>query len=455
MRVYLLSLGCPKNTVDSEIMAGTLLRSGDTLVPSPEEADAAIVNTCGFIAPAKEESLDAVMELVRLKGQRPGLRVVMAGCLAQRYPRELSAEMPEVDAFVGVNDFPRIAGILRQLDGRPVETAGPRYLPTSRTPRFRVTPPHLAYVKISEGCSHGCAFCAIPAIRGPLRSRPEDDILEEVEGLLAEGVRELVVIGQDTTAYGRDRGRPGALVPLLRRLAGFGGEYRVRLMYAFPAAIGDDLLDAMAANPRVCRYLDIPFQHAHPATLRRMGRGGDGERFLALLGRIREALPGVALRSSLIAGYPGETEAEYRALRDFVRAADFEHLGVFGYSDEEGTPAFDLPKKVPAEKGAARAGSLMRLQRRLVRRRNRERVGRTVRVLVDGVRDDADFLVQARTEGQAFDIDSVVYLTTGPVETLVPGRFVDARLTRAVEYDVEAEVVPPGGETGQADPNHG
>lgn len=446
MRVYLLSLGCPKNTVDSEIMAGTLIRSGATLVPSPEEADTAIVNTCGFIAPAKEESLDAVMELVRLKGERPGLRVVMTGCLAQRYPGELATEMPEVDAFVGVDNVHRIAEILKDLDRRPVETEGPRFLHTSGTPRFRVTPPHLAYLKVSEGCSHGCAFCAIPSIRGPLRSRPEADILEEAEDLLSEGVRELVVIGQDTTAYGRDRGRPGALMPLLGKLAGFGGEYRVRLMYAFPSAVGDDLLEVMAANSRICRYLDLPFQHAHPEALRRMGRGGDDERFLHLLGRIRTALPGVALRSTLIAGYPGETEAEYRTLRDFVRAADFEHLGVFAYSDEEGTPAFDLPRKVPAAKGAARAEALMRLQRTLVLRRNRTRAGRTVRVLVDGIRDDAEFLVQARTEGQAFDIDSVVYLTAGPVESLAPGRFVNARLTRAVEYDFEAEVEEPRGE---------
>ena len=442
MRIHIISLGCPKNLVDTEIMAGFLAQAGHELSDSPETADVAVINTCGFIQSAKEESLDAIFEAIRQKETNPSLRVVVTGCLAQRYAGELESDIPEIDAILGVNDLARIGDSTEAARGRSVYTDGPPFLPTFDTPRRRVTPNHIAYLKIADGCSHRCTFCAIPSIRGKLRSRNDDDIVREAEALLREGVRELVVIGQDTTSYGRDRGTRNAIVPLLKRLGSLGGEYWLRLMYAYPSEISEELFDVIASSSNICRYLDIPFQHADPDILARMGRRGNAQHYLELIERARSALPGLALRSSLITGFPGETPLAYQRLEQFVKDASFDNLGVFAYSDEEGTAASQLDGKVDGPQAEKRRDRLMRLQLGIIRKKQREARGRVVQVIVDGIRDDADFLVQARTGGQAPEVDGVVYLTEGAVETLSPGRFVQARLERPLDYDFTAELVP-------------
>ncbi len=440
-KIYIRSLGCPKNLVDTEIMAGLLAQAGHELTDLPDNADVAIVNTCGFIQSAKEESLDAVFEAVRQKETNPALRVVVTGCLAQRYASVLSSDIPEIDAILGVNDLGRICEAIETSGGRSVRIDDPPFLPTFATPRRRVTPAHIAYLKIADGCSHRCTFCAIPAIRGKLRSRAGDDIVREAERLLQEGVKELILIGQDTTSFGRDRGERNAIVPLLKRLGSLGGEYWLRLMYAYPSEISEELLAAIASSRNICRYLDIPFQHADADILARMGRRGDAELYLSLIEKARSALPGLALRSSLIVGFPGETPEAFRRLVQFVKDAALDNLGVFAYSDEEGTPASELDGQVDSREAEKRRDRLMRLQLGIIRKKQRENRGKVVQVVVDGIRDDADFLVQARTEGQAPDVDGVVYLTEGAVETLSPGRFVQARLKRSLDYDFTAELI--------------
>lgn len=439
MKIHLVSLGCPKNTVDSEVMLGLLEKAGFEAVPEMESADVVLVNTCGFIEAAKRESLDALMEAVQVKEQKPGLKVVAAGCLAQRYREELTSEIPELDAVVGVDEVPRIAEILAGKQRAAADA--PLFLYESATPRTRITPRHFAYLKISEGCSHGCAFCAIPSIRGPFRSRSREDLLREAETLLADGVKELILIGQDTTAWGRGSGTTGTPVAgLLKDLDRLGGEFWVRLMYTYPAEVGPDLLETLAGGTHICRYLDIPFQHAHPDVLGAMRRAGDAESYLRFLEEARAAVPGLSVRTSLITGFPGEREGHFRYLMDFVRAARFDHLGVFAYSDEEGTSAFLLPGKVRGDVAERRRGRLMSLQKRLLARQARSLLGTRTMAIVDGITEDAEYLVQARLAGQAPEIDSVLYLVDGPMEGLKPGDFVPVRLTRYLEYDFAAVV---------------
>ena len=439
MKIHLVSLGCPKNTVDSEWMLGLLQQAGHRIVAEPDEADLVIVNTCGFIEPAKQESLDALMEALALKKERPAVKVIAAGCLTQRYREELAREIPELDALIGVNEIPGIAGVVEGLPA-PEPPAAP-YLPPAGAPRLRITPRHYAYVKVAEGCSHRCTFCAIPAIRGPQRSRPPEDILAEMAALAAEGAREILLIGQDTTGYGRDLPGGAGIAGLLERAAALPGDFWIRLMYAFPSEVTPALLETMARHPRICPYLDIPFQHSHRDVLRRMGRAGDGDAYLRLLEEARRTVPGLALRTSLITGFPGEREEHVRHLLDFVRAARFDHLGVFTYSHEEGTAAYRLRGRVPADEAEARRGRVMELQQRLLKQAARSWIGRTVTVLVDGYSDDAEMLLQARTQRQAPEIDSVVYLTGGETERLQPGDFVQAKIRRYLEYDFSADAL--------------
>jgi ribosomal protein S12 methylthiotransferase len=439
MNIHLISLGCPKNTVDSELMLGLLVRAGHRIVADPAEADLVIVNTCGFIEPAKQESLDVIMDALALKKTRPAVKVFAAGCLTQRYREELGREIPELDALLGVNEVPEIAGIVAGLP--PPDVPIPPYLPTAEAPRLRITPRHYAYVKIAEGCSHRCAFCAIPAIRGPQRSRPAEDILAEIAGLAAEGAREILLIGQDSTGYGRDLPGSAGITGLLAAAAALPGDFWIRLMYAFPSEVAPELLDTLARHPRICPYLDIPFQHSHPDVLRRMGRGGSGDAYLRLLEAARRTVPDLAVRTSLITGYPGEREEHVRHLLDFVRAARFDHLGVFPYSHEEGTPAYRLRGRVAPEEAEDRRGRVMKLQRRLLKAASRDWIGRTVTVLVDGYSAEAEMLIQARTRGQAPEIDSVIYLTGGRLEGLRPGDRVEAKLRRYLDYDFAADAL--------------
>lgn len=442
LRVGLISLGCPKNQVDAEVMLGQLAAAGCEVVESAEQAELVIVNTCGFIREAKEESIQQILQAAALKRTGPCRAVVVSGCLPQRYREELASQLPEVDAFVGTGEFPRIAEIVRgglSQDGRPgrwLET--PTALVTADLPRRRLGPAHLAYVKIAEGCDHACRFCAIPGIRGPLQSRSRADILAEVRGLAAEGVREVVLVAQDSTSYGRDRGEREGLVRLLEELLRVPGPAWFRLHYLYPGRVTDPLLRLLATEPRLCRYLDLPLQHCDRTILQAMGRGGDADRLRRLVEKARAAVPGLVVRTSFIVGFPGETAAQFAGLLGFVRAMRFERLGAFGYSDEEGTPAARLGPKVPPRVAEARRARLMAAQALIAAEQNQALVGSLQEVMVDGAAPELPGLQTGRTAGHAPEVDGQVYLT-GPLQP--PGRLVRARVTEALPHDLVAEIL--------------
>lgn len=447
IRVGLISLGCPKNQVDSEVMLGGLLEKGFRLEARPEDADVIIINTCGFVDTAKQESIDTILQYGRLK-KRGRCRVLIAsGCLAQRYPDELMKSLPELDAVVGTGDFPKIA----EICGRLVEQSAPskserssrRYIesPTflyqAESPRLRISPRHWAYVKISEGCNYRCSFCAIPNFRGDLASRPEADIVEEVRRLAGDGVREINLIAQSLTSFGWDRRDRGGLLRLLDRISGVAEIEWIRLYYTYPTDLTDELLDRMAVDPKICSYVDIPLQHINDDILKRMNRKGDGRLIRDLLSRIRAKVPGVAVRSTFIVGFPGETDAAFEELCGFVEEAEFDRIGVFAYSHEEGTSAFSMRDDVPAKVKSERQSALLNLQAEISLEINRARVGSLRKVLVEG-HDAETGELQGRLEGQAPEIDGVVILE-GDAET---GSFVNAEITDATEVDLIGRIVP-------------
>jgi len=438
--LYVVSLGCPKNLVDTEIMLGGLTRRGWQVVASPQEARVLLVNTCAFITPATQEALDTILELSRHKEADAEKRLVVTGCLVARYGEELLSPLPEVDLFVGVNDFPRLPDLLEGLaaaDNRLANQAR-RFDYTRPQPRYPATPRHLAYLKIAEGCSHRCTFCTIPAIRGPYRSRPLAALLAEAQRLAATGVRELNLVAQDTTAYGRDwGGRPG-LVELLEGLAAIPGFSWIRLLYTHPAHITPELIIALTRLPRIAPYLDIPIQHGHDEMLRRMGRRYTRRYLLDLFARLRQAVPGLALRTTVMVGFPGETEAQFDTLVELVEQVHFEHLGVFLYHPEEGTPACRYGGAVPRRVARARARRLKSLQARLVKQRLKGMVGAVQPVLVEGHSPECDYLLTGRLITQAPDIDGQVYLTAGVGKV---GEIQPVRLTRALPYDLVGEIV--------------
>jgi len=439
-RIYAVSLGCPKNLVDTEIMLGRLQESGWEVVASPEAASLLLVNTCAFVAPACQEAVDTVLELARHKEADPAKLLIVTGCLVARYGAALAQELPEVDFFVGVNDFPRLPRILREgTRGRRVFDAAPLYPYAAPEPRFPATPGHLAYLKIAEGCSHRCTFCTIPRLRGPYRSRPLATLLTEAQRLAAAGVRELNLVAQDTTAYGLEvPGAPG-IATLLRELGQIEGFVWLRLLYGHPARVTPELLQVMADHPRIAPYLDLPIQHGHDDVLRRMGRGYRRRQILKTCRMVREALPGAALRTTVMVGFPGETEAHFQALLELVAEVRFEHLGVFLYSPEDGTPAARLGPPVPRQVARARARRLKALQARLVKERLQALVGTVQPVLVEGLSPESDFLLTGRLITQAPEIDGQVYLTAGRGRV---GEIQPVRLTRALPYDLVGEIVP-------------
>jgi ribosomal protein S12 methylthiotransferase len=464
MKVGFISLGCPKNLVDGEVMLGLAHGAGHELTPDASEADAIVINTCAFIDRAKEESIDTILEMARFKREGRCKTLVVTGCLAERYRDELRKEIPEIDAVLGTGEVPAIVGALggahpvaaplpfyrstpRASAGAPIDTPAasssrPTYLYDAATPRLVTTPRHYAYVKVAEGCDYTCAFCIIPTLRGAYRSRDIDSIVTEAESLAARGVRELLLISQDTTFFGIDRGERGALATLLRRLNGVDGLQWIRLLYLYPTTITDDVLDAMATCGKVCRYVDLPLQHASKAVLARMRRPGTRRTYDALLDRIRSRVPDVTLRTTFIVGFPGETEADVDELASFVEATRFDHVGVFTYSHEEGTRAFDLPDDVPAAVKQARRDRIMRLQRQVVARARKATIGRDVSVMVDGPSPDSPLVVVGRLEGQAPDIDSIVVFSDCDPTELTPGTLVRARITAAKGYDVVATPLP-------------
>jgi ribosomal protein S12 methylthiotransferase len=439
--IYTVSLGCPKNLVDTEIMLGRLAHQGWRVVGTPEEARVLLVNTCAFIAPASQEAVDIILELARQKDADPGKRLVVAGCLVARYGEDLLPPLPEVDLFVGVNDFPRLPEL---LNGSVAGTGGrlaqqdPRFDYQEPQPRFPATPGHLAYLKLAEGCSHRCTFCTIPAIRGPYRSRPLGTLVEEAQHLAATGVKELNLVAQDTTAYGRDWGGGPGLAELLEELAAIPGFTWIRLLYTHPAHFTPELIAALASLPKMAPYLDIPIQHGHDEMLKRMGRGYSRIGLLDLFRRLRQAIPGLALRTTVMVGFPGETEEHFEALVALVEEVQFEHLGVFLYYPEEGTPACRYAEPVPRRPARARARRLKALQARRVRQRLKALVGTVQPVLVEGVSPESEYLLTGRLITQAPDIDGQVYLTAGEGRV---GEVQPVRLTRALPYDLVGEIL--------------
>jgi ribosomal protein S12 methylthiotransferase len=437
----MLSLGCPKNLVDGEVMLGKLRDAGYRLVADAAQADVIVVNTCAFIDRAKQESVDSILEMAREKETGRARRLVVTGCLAQRYDADLRREIPEIDATLGtgqVDDIVRaVSGEATSLGGSP---AAPTWVYDHTAPRVLSTPPWLAYVKISEGCDYTCSFCIIPRLRGRHRSRSVEDIVAEVRSLAARGVREVVLVAQDSTRYGRDHGVRDGLAYLLRRLGRVDGIRWIRVMYAYPSTLTDPVLDAMASEEKVVKYVDIPLQHASETVLKRMKRPTGRGNLRGIVERIRERIPGVAVRTSFIVGFPGETEEDFGRLLEFVEAARFDNVGVFTFSDEEGTSSFDLPGRVPAHTKESRRRKLMALQKRISLRRNRARVGERALVLIEGTHPDSDLLLRGRTAAQAPEIDGQVIVNDGDAE---PGSFVTCEVTEAHPYDLVGRIVPP------------
>ncbi len=439
--VYAVSLGCPKNLVDTEIMLGQLCEKGWEVAAAPEAANLLLVNTCAFIAPACQEAVDTILDLARHKETDPDKLLIVTGCLVQRYGPELARELPEADLLLGVNDFPALARLLSEPHpgaASRLRHAAPPYPYARPTPRYPATPSHLAYLKIAEGCSHHCAYCVIPQIRGPYRSRPLETLVAEARGLAATGVRELILVAQDTTAYGRDGSRVPGLPALLRELCRIPDFRWIRLLYSHPARITDELLRVMADHPQICPYLDLPIQHGHDEMLRRMGRGYTRRRVLDACRRIREALPRATLRTTVMVGFPGETEAHFQALHDLVQEVRFDHLGVFLYYPEAGTPAARLTPKVPRRAARRRARLLKALQARIVTEKLRALVGTVQPVLMEGFSPESEYLLSGRLISQAPEIDGQVYITAGTAQV---GEIQPVRLTRALPYDLVGEIV--------------
>jgi ribosomal protein S12 methylthiotransferase len=436
----MLSLGCPKNLVDGEVMLGRLRGAGYELVADARQADVVVVNTCAFIDRAKQESVDAILEMAREKESGRAKRLVVTGCLSQRYDEELRREIPEIDATLGTGQVDEIVRAVSG-DATSLADAGPG-LPTwvydHTSPRVLSTPPWLAYVKISEGCDYTCSFCIIPTLRGKHRSRNVEDVVAEVRALAARGVREIVLVAQDSTRFGLDHGIRDGLAYLLRRLGRIDGIRWIRIMYAYPATLSDPILEAIASEEKVVKYVDIPLQHASESVLKRMKRPTGKGNLLGMIERIRAGVPGVAIRSSFIVGFPGETEADYEDLLAFVEAGQFDNVGVFTFSDEEGTTSFDLPDRVPARTKERRRRRLMSLQKGISTRKNRRRVGERLEVLVEGTHDDTDLLLRGRAATQAPEIDGQVLINDG---TAAPGSFVTCEVTEAHPYDLVARIV--------------
>lgn len=494
-RVGFVSLGCPKNLVDSEVMMGMLATNGAQITPRADEADIIVVNTCSFIDTAKQESVDTILEMARLKTEGRAKKLIVTGCLVERYRNEIQKNIPEIDAVLGTGELAEIlqasgiapsptaaspfhilsgahahssasqqlkSGIAQpdqhagRAEGKAREKAGrfardqwqgataalPDYLYDENTPRLLATAKHSAYIKIAEGCDHPCAFCIIPQLRGKFRSRNIESVVSEARHLATQGVREINLIGQDTTCFGEDLGIDDGLAKLLEALAGVEEIGWVRFLYAYPNKITPRLLEALAKHPRLCRYIDVPLQHASTTVLKRMKRGGSAEIFLKLVRKIRQTVPGIALRTSFIVGFPGEREEDFQQLCDFVEAAQFDWMGVFAYSDEEGSPAYLLDGKVPPREIERRRRKLMQLQKRISRKLRKQWVGREIEVMLEGPSEETELLWEARTRQHAPEIDGKVFINDfGDVADPQPGQFHRAVVEEAHDYDLVARLI--------------
>ena len=448
-KIHFVSLGCAKNRVDTEVMLGVSDEAGFRHVDDPSEAEVIVVNTCGFIGCAKEESIDAILEMSAHKRGGACQRLVVAGCLSQRYPEQLGQELPEVDHFLGSSDMLKLRRVLegsgeRMLVGNPAE-----YTMRAADPRVLTEYAHRAYLKIAEGCNRKCSFCAIPSFRGKQRSRPIPDLVEEAERLVASGVVELNLISQDTVAYGRDLESRPSLAELLEALASVRGVRWIRAHYLYPEALDPKLVRVLAENDKVLPYIDMPLQHASNPMLNAMRRGHGGDRMYRLVDRLRDAIPDLVFRTTFIVGHPGESELDFEELCAFVRWAEFDHIGVFLYSQEDGTASATMPSPVASPVAVARQKALHEIQRPISRARLQARIGTELEVLVEGVSDESEFLLQGRWWGQAPEVDGSVYLANGTAKT---GELRRALITDAADYDLMADLlsqsgvrdVPPG-----------
>jgi ribosomal protein S12 methylthiotransferase len=471
-KVGFVSLGCPKNLVDSEVMMGMLADRGAELVSRAEDADVIVVNTCSFIASAQQESVDTILEMARHKTDGRARKLVVAGCLVERFRDDIRKNIPEVDAVVGTGELEKIlaaAGVapaptksspFNILTSRPEgdarEAQGrfsreswdgaiadlPNYLYDDATPRVLATAGYTAYIKIAEGCDHPCSFCIIPQLRGKFRSRRFESVIAEAERLARSGVREITLIGQDTTCYGEDFGLKDGLALLLEKLAGIDELRWIRFLYAYPNKITGRLLDTIAAHEKICSYVDVPLQHASATVLKRMKRGGGADVFLRSIEKMRRTIPGVTLRTSFIVGFPGETENEFEQLCEFVREAEFDWMGTFGYSDEEGAQAFGLDAKLPAREIEHRRKHLMQLQRRISKKKKKALVGQEFDLLLEGVSEETELLLEGRTSMHAPEIDGKVFLNDVPDGLQpVPGEFYRCQITEAHDYDLVAKII--------------
>jgi len=472
-----VSLGCPKNLVDSEVMMGMLAQAGAELTPSAEDADVIVVNTCSFIGSAQQESIDTILEMAHHKTGGKAKRLVVAGCLVERFHDEIRKNIPEVDAVVGTGELEKIlaaAGVVeaprapspfnilgsttltsrpegdhRRRQGRFARDSWdgavadlPNYLYDDHTPRVLATPGYSAYIKIAEGCDHPCSFCIIPQLRGQFRSRRFESVIAEAERLAQSGVREITLIGQDTTCFGEDLGLKDGLALLLGKLAGVAGLQWIRFLYAYPNKITGRLLATIAAHDNICSYIDVPLQHASPTVLKRMKRGGGADLFLRSLEKMRRAIPAVTLRTSFIVGFPGETEREFEELCSFVKEAAFDWMGAFGYSDQEGAGAFNHDRKLSPREIESRRKSLMSIQKKISRAKKKSLIGREFDLLLEGTSSESDLLLEGRTAMHAPEIDGKVFVNDYP-EGNEPkkGEFYRCRITAAHDYDLVAEIV--------------
>ncbi|MFL5322366.1 MAG: 30S ribosomal protein S12 methylthiotransferase RimO [Myxococcaceae bacterium] len=435
--LYMMTLGCPKNRVDSEVMLGTLTQKGYQLVAEPSDAEVIVINTCAFIGPAKQESINNILELAEYKKSGKCETLVVTGCLSQRYSGDLEKDMPEVDHFLGTSAYAQIGDLLAAEASPRAVIPDPDYIHDAKTPRINSSPAYTAYLKISEGCDNACAFCIIPKLRGAQRSRPIKDIVAEAKKLADEGVVELNLVAQDLTAYGHDLPGKPKLHELLKELCKVDVRW-IRLHYAYPRVFPDELIDVIATEPKIAKYLDMPVQHASDKLLRSMKRGRDSVFLKGLLEKIRQRVPGIVMRTSLIVGLPGETEEDFELLKEFVKEQRFERLGVFQYSDEEDTAAYDMENKVPKRTIERRWREIMAIQQRINREQHKKLIGKRLEVLVAGAAEESQDLLVGRHEGQAPDIDGQVYINDG---LAYPGEIVTVEVTEAHAYDLVAKVV--------------
>jgi len=474
LKVGFVSLGCPKNLVDSEVMMGLLTQAGAELTPREENADIIVVNTCSFIGSAQQESVDTILEMARHKTHGRAQKLVVAGCLVERFRDEIRKNIPEVDAVVGTGELEKILGaagiagetaaasdspfviLSSRAEGDARAAKGrfsretwdgaiadlPNYLYDDKTPRVLATPRHTAYIKIAEGCDHPCSFCIIPQLRGKFRSRRFESVIAEAERLARNGVREITLIGQDTTCYGEDLGLTDGLALLLERLAQIEDLRWIRFLYAYPNKITGRLLETIAAHAKICSYIDVPLQHTSPNVLKRMKRGSSAGLFLRCIEKMRHTIPGVTLRTSFIVGFPGETEKEFEELCDFVSEAQFDWMGAFGYSDQEGAGAFNLGEKVSAREIQRRQKRLMQIQRGISKRKKKALVGEEFDLLLEGTSEETELLLEGRTAMHAPEIDGKVLVNDFPQELEPqPGEFYRCQITAAHDYDLVAKIL--------------